>query len=106
MITHRPDEMPDDPTVAVLSDGIESAVATGLEAAAGKNLEIFGANTAQQVLAADLLDEIVAHVAPVLLGDGVRLYGGPGSDRARLKLEHSRQSGRVVDLRFAVLRRP
>ena len=102
VITHRPDDVPDDPSVTFLSGGIEDAVATGLRAAGGKNLEIFGANTAQQVLAAGLLDEIVAHVAPVLLGDGIRLYGGPGSKQAGLRLEQSTQSGQIVDLRFRV----
>jgi hypothetical protein len=29
----------------------------------------------------DLVDEIVIHVAPVLLGDGIRLYGEPGAGR-------------------------
>jgi dihydrofolate reductase len=30
---------------------------------------------AQQCLAVGLLDELFVHLAPVLLGDGVRLYG-------------------------------
>ncbi|MGH2763914.1 MAG: dihydrofolate reductase family protein [Thermoleophilaceae bacterium] len=33
-----------------------------------------GANVAQQYLAAGLLDEMQIHVAPVLLGGGVRLF--------------------------------
>ena len=41
------------------------------EAAEGKNVEIFGANTAQQCLSSGLLDEIIIHLVPVLLGDGV-----------------------------------
>ena len=100
VITHRPDDVPDDPDVTFVSDGIESAVATGLEAAGDKNLEIFGADTARQVLAAGLLDEIVAHVAPVLLGDGVRLYDVPGADRVDLEPIVVRSAGKVVDLRF------
>jgi dihydrofolate reductase len=102
VITHRPDGVPDDPSVTFLSDGIESAVGTGLEAAGGKNLEIFGANTAQQVLSAGLLDEIVAHVAPVLLGDGVRLYGQPGAPTVRLQRTALAGSGKVADMRFKV----
>jgi len=35
-----------------------------------------GAAVAQQYLAACLLDELQIHVAPVLLGGGVRLFGG------------------------------
>jgi dihydrofolate reductase len=39
---------------------------------------IFGANLAQQCLGEGLLDEIVVHLTPVLLGDGIRLFGGVG----------------------------
>ena len=100
VITHRPDDAPDDPTVTWLSDWIESAVATGLEAVGEKNLEIFGANVARQVLAAGLLDEVIAHVAPVLLGDGIRLYDVPGGQRIDLEPTAFAESGRVADLRF------
>jgi dihydrofolate reductase len=45
---------------------------------AGIDLGIFGA-VARQLLAGGLLDEIVVRIVPVLLGAGVRLYGGgPG----------------------------
>ena len=100
VITHRPEDVPDDPDVTFLSAGIEDAVATARAAAGEKNLEIFGADTARQVLAAGLLDEIVAHIAPVLLGDGVRLYDVPGSRRIDLERTAVAESGGVVDLRF------
>jgi dihydrofolate reductase len=90
VLTHRPG---DDPTVTFLSDGLEKAVTRASEAARGKNVVIFGANTAQQCLEAGLLDEIVIHLAPVLLGEGVRLYG-PGP---QVELE-----GPITDLRFPV----
>jgi hypothetical protein len=71
-------------------------------AAKGKSIEILGANTAQHCLQAHLLDEIVVHLAPVLLGDGVRFYGGP--DLARIDLERTAlaKSGQLTDLRFRV----
>jgi dihydrofolate reductase len=34
-----------------------------------------GANVAQQFLARDLIDEIVLSIVPVVLGDGIRLFG-------------------------------
>ena len=37
-----------------------------------------GANVARQYLDAGLLDEFQVHVAPILLGDGVRLFEGIG----------------------------
>jgi dihydrofolate reductase len=98
VLTHHPQDAPDDPAVTFLSDGLPDAVARASEAAGAKNVVIFGANTAQQCLAAGLLDELVIHVAPVLLGDGVRLYGSPGATR-EVELE-----GQIADLRYTVAR--
>jgi dihydrofolate reductase len=94
VLTHHPPE--GRAPVTFLSGSLEQAVAAAREAAAGGNVQIFGANLAQQCLEAGLLDEIVIHLAPVLLGDGVRLYGPPGATR-EVELE-----GRMVDMRFAV----
>ena len=47
-----------------------------------------------------LLDEIVVHVAPALLGEGVRLYCGPDAGRVHLERTAVAESGQVVDLRF------
>ncbi len=63
---------------------------------------IFGANTARQCLDAGLLDEIVIHLAPVLLGDGIRLHGGPGVGRVDLERTALAQAGQLTDLRFRV----
>ncbi len=72
------------------------------DAAEGKNVVIFGANTVQQCLGAGLIDEIVIHPVPVLLSDDVRLYGAPGAERVDLKRIAALKSGQVVDLRFEV----
>jgi dihydrofolate reductase len=101
VLTHRPG--PDDPTVTFVSDGISNAVVTAREAAGGKSVGIFGANVARQTIEAGLLDEIVVHVAPVLLGDGVRLYDGPGAGLVNLDRTFVGESGDVVDLRFRVV---
>jgi riboflavin biosynthesis pyrimidine reductase len=74
-------------------------------AAAGtRNLEIYGANVARQCLDATLIDEIVVHLAPLLLGDGVRLYGGPGMAQVELERAALAESGQVTGLRFRVAR--
>jgi dihydrofolate reductase len=96
VLTSHPDDAPADPAVTFLSEGLEQAVATAREAAGDKSVEIFGASLAQQCLDAGLLDEIVIHLAPVLLGDGVRLYGAPGATR-QVDLE-----GPMTDLSFGV----
>ena len=61
-------------TVHFVTDGIESAVKQAKAAAAGKSVGVHGADTIQQLLNADLLDEISVDIAAVLLGSGVRLF--------------------------------
>jgi dihydrofolate reductase len=101
VLTHRPLEVPEDPAITFLSEGIEHAVATG-RAASGddQNLEIFGADLARQCLHAGLLEDIVVHLAPVLLGDGVRFYAVPGGARVDLERADVDASGPVTSLRF------
>ena len=105
VLTHRPPDDPEDPEITFLTGEIEEAVQTAKTAAGDKNLEIFGANVAAQCLAAGLLDDIVAHVAPVLLGDGIRLYGA-SEDRGEIELERVdlAESGQVTSLHFRVKR--
>src|SRR5919109_2403553 len=71
VLTHRPSDVRDVAGVTLVSEGIEDAVATARAATAGKEIVVFGANIAEQCLEARLLDEIVIHLAPLLLGDGV-----------------------------------
>jgi dihydrofolate reductase len=102
VLTHR--DTPDDPTVAFVSDGIRSSIATAQDAAGDKSVGLLGANTVQQAFEAGLVDEIVIHVAPVLLGDGIRFYGGPGVGRVELEPSAVAESGQVVDLRYRVVK--
>ena len=76
LLSHRPLDPPD-PRVSVLSGDIGDAVATALDAAGGKNLEILGADVAAQCFQRGLVDEVLVYVLPVLLGDGVR-FSAPG----------------------------
>ncbi len=77
VLTHEPPEPPD-PEVTFLTGDIGEAVATALDAAGGKNLEILGADVAGQCLRRGLVDEILVYVLPVLLGDGIR-FSPPAS---------------------------
>jgi dihydrofolate reductase len=105
VLTHHPPEDPGDPGITFLSGELTEAVATAREAAAGKNLEIFGAELAAQCLDEGLIDEIVIHLAPILLGDGVRLYGASASRRpVELERTDLAESGRQTSLRFEVRR--
>jgi dihydrofolate reductase len=102
VLTHRPPETADD-TVTFVSTTISEAVAAARTAASGKNVVIFGANLAQQCLREGLLDEIVIHLAPVLLGDGIRLFTASDGKPVALRRTALAESGQITDLRFSVL---
>jgi dihydrofolate reductase len=100
LLTHRPLNPPD-PEVTILTGDIEKAVATALDAAGGKDLEILGADVAGQCLRRGLVDEILVYVLPVLLGDGIR-FSPPGLARIDLEPISTTRSGDVTILRFRV----
>jgi dihydrofolate reductase len=103
VLTHRPDDPPGE-GVTFVSGSVEDAVARTRDAAGGGDIEIFGANLAAQCLAAGLIDEVVVHVAPLLLGDGVRLYGAPGAAQVPLERVELDMSGQLTSMRFRVAR--
>src|SRR5919197_5955250 len=75
----RHDPPPEPPVVKgvtgrFLDVDIEEAVTVAKEAAGEDDVVVLGANIARQCLENELLDEIIIHVAPVLLGGGVRLF--------------------------------
>jgi dihydrofolate reductase len=68
-------------TFTFVTDGIESALEQARAAAGEGDVAVAGgADVIQQYLAAGLVDEIQLHVAPLLLGGGVRLFDGPVPD--------------------------
>jgi dihydrofolate reductase len=87
-----------------LDVGIEEAVGIAGEAAGGRDVVILGANIARQCVEAGLLDEIIIHVAPVLLGSGIRLFERPDGDPVRLIPTASIEEGETTVLRYSVSR--
>jgi dihydrofolate reductase len=81
---------------------IQKAVAVAKEAAGGADVVVLGANVARQILEAGLLDEIIVHVAPVLVGDGVRLFERAGGAAVKLERIASLDEGETTVLRYAV----
>ena len=66
-------------TFHFVTGGIESALQQATAAAGDRDVSIAGgASTVRQYLAADLLDELYLHVAPVVLGSGERLFEAVG----------------------------
>jgi dihydrofolate reductase len=94
-----------DTTFTFVNDGIESALDQARAAAGDKDVSVGGgADVAQQYLKAGLLDEIQLHIAPLVLGGGVRLFDQLGD--AKIELEKTRviDSPQVTHLRFRVVR--
>ncbi len=102
ILTHTPPDDETDPAYTFVSGDVSDAVATALSAAGGRDLLVLGANVVDQCLHDGVVDELLLHVLPVLLGEGVRLFGGPGL-AARLELVDGFVSGQVVNLRYRVL---
>ncbi len=84
VLTHHPDEAPGDPDLTFTTD-LSTAVLAAKQAANGKYVNVLGASVAKQCLEAQLLDEILVLVAPILLGDGVRLFEHAGGTRIKLE---------------------
>ncbi|MFD3735207.1 dihydrofolate reductase family protein [Streptomyces sp. NPDC058632] len=69
----------------------------------GKNLEVLSPGTAgiaRQLLERGLVDEMDLHIAPVLLGDGIRLFDRPGGVPVRLALLNGGDPTAAVNLRY------
>ena len=90
-------------TFTFVTDGIESALEQAKAAAGDKNVTVAGgANTAQQFLKAGLLDEVQLHLAPLLLGGGIRLFDDVGTEQIELEPTRVIESPGVIHLRFRV----
>jgi dihydrofolate reductase len=92
-------------TFHFVTDGIESALEQARAAAGDRDVALGGgASVAQQYLSAGLLDELHIHVAPILLGGGVSLFGEVGTDAPSLKLTRVVESPLVTHLSYEVAR--
>jgi dihydrofolate reductase len=78
VVTHRHREILDrqgGTSFTFVTDGVQRAIELAKDAAGGQDVAVAGGGTLlRRVLAAGLLDELELHIAPVLLGDGMRLF--------------------------------
>jgi dihydrofolate reductase len=102
VLTH---DAPREPVPGVTFVGdVDSAIAAARAAAGDRYVNILGAETARRVLEAGRLDEILTIVAPVLLGDGVRLFDHPGGTNVKLERIGLTQAPKATSLWFRVVR--
>ena len=100
VLTHHPEDATPTDGVTFLNCDVEEAVRIGLEAADGKNLEVFSPTIGRQLLERGLVDEIDLHIAPVLLGDGIRLFDSPGGAPLRLERVNGDDPAAAVNVRY------
>jgi dihydrofolate reductase len=92
-------------TFTFVTDGVESALEQARAAAGEKDVLVSGgANTLGQFVEAGLLDELQIHLAPVLLGEGVRLFEGIDPENVELERTRVIDSPRVTHLRYRVVK--
>ena len=90
-------------TFTFVTEGIEAALEQARVAAGERDVSVAGgADTARQCLRAGLLDEMQIHVAPILLGGGVRLFDEAGPWPGELEKTSVVDSPAVTHLRFRV----
>jgi dihydrofolate reductase len=106
VLTHHerePLEMRGGTTFTFVTGGIHEALDRARAAAGGGTVDIAGgASTVRQYLVAGLLDELLLHVVPVVLGAGERLLDGVGD--VRLEQVGAIPSRTVTHLRYRVRR--
>ncbi len=88
-----------------VTDGPESAITQAKAAAGDKNVVVGGgANTAEQFISAELIDELQIHLVPVLLGEGLRLFDHTGSKPIKLEKTGVVDAPDVTHLTFWVVK--
>ena len=88
-----------------VTEGLDAAMTQARAAAGEKNVSVAGgADVVQQCLRAGVLDELQIHVAPLLLGDGVRLFDKLGADTPSLEVARVIESPAVTHIRYSVVK--
>jgi dihydrofolate reductase len=104
VVTHHPRDamtFSNGTVFTFVTDGVESAIAQAREAVNGNDVRVGGgASVATQALQAGLLDRIDLHIAPILLGGGVKLFDGV--DATRLEIVETHASPRVTHVSYRV----
>jgi dihydrofolate reductase len=88
-----------------VTDGLESAVRQAKAAAGDKDVTVVGgASTLQQLMKAKLLDELQVDIAPVLLGEGLRLFEHLAAQQIELEKIKVTDSPFSTGLHFRVVK--
>ncbi|GAA3245198.1 dihydrofolate reductase family protein [Nonomuraea helvata] len=87
----------------LVTTGIEDAIAAAREAADGKDVGLMGGGALTSALQAGLVDEVILHQVPVLLGGG-RPFFQALPEHVRLRLVEAVPAPGVTHLHYEVVR--
>jgi dihydrofolate reductase len=104
LMTHTPHEPveKDGTLYTFVVDDIAQAVHAAKAEAGDKDVSLLGGSISRQCLKLGLVDEIQLHVAPVLLGNGISLFGGLGESVNLERIETTAFAGEA-HLRYRVV---
>jgi len=85
-------------------DSLERAIEQARSAAGEKRVALLGASIDQQCLKAGLVDEIMIHLVPLLLGEGIRLFDHLGGEAIELERTEIVATSGITSFRFRVVR--
>ncbi|KPV54032.1 hypothetical protein SE17_06160 [Kouleothrix aurantiaca] len=106
VVTHTPPAewtRPDSPFTFV-TEGVPQAIAQAQAVAGAKTVGVGGTQIVQQAFRAGLIDEIILHQVPVLLGAGIRLFDKLGPEPIQLEKLEVVDTPDVTHLRFRVVK--
>ncbi|NUR72814.1 MAG: dihydrofolate reductase [Hamadaea sp.] len=101
VLSHRP--LPEDSAAQTLVTSIEDAVAQARAAAGGKDVGLMGGGAVTAALNAGLVDEVILHQVPILLGEG-RPFFQTLPDHVSLRLVDAIPAPGVTHLHYEVIR--
>jgi dihydrofolate reductase len=106
IVTHSPPQewVKQGSPFTFVTDGVESAIRQAKQAAGDKNVAVATASITQQCLKAGLLDEIHVDLAPVLLGEGIRLFEHLGAEPIELQRIRVIEAPGVTHLGFRIVK--
>ncbi|HVZ96052.1 MAG TPA: dihydrofolate reductase family protein [Chitinophagaceae bacterium] len=88
-------------TFYFVNDGLYSALAQAKAVAGNKDIRISGdANVIQQFINEGLVDEMMIHVAPVVLGKGILLLENINPNKTRFQIAEVFHSPEVTHIRY------
>jgi dihydrofolate reductase len=90
-------------TQTLVGSGIEDAIAAARAAAGDKDVALMGGGVLTEALKADLVDEVILHQVPILLGCG-RPFFQALPDHVRLRLVEAVPAPGVTHLHYEVIR--